>query len=99
MLILFAIAPVILLLAISASFAAAETALTAVSRGRMHQLEQDGSRAARRVNRLISNRERMIGAVLLGNTFINILASSLTTALLEDHLGNHRLWRLSPDGS
>ena len=31
----------------------------------------------------------MIGAVLLGNTFINILASSLTTALLEDHLGKH----------
>mgnify|MGYP001597180067 FL=1 len=31
----------------------------------------------------------MIAAVLLGNTFINILASSLTTALLEDHLGSH----------
>jgi Mg2+/Co2+ transporter CorB len=37
----------------------------------------------------VGNRERMIGAVLLGNTFINILASSLTTALLEDHLGGH----------
>jgi len=89
MLILYAFAPIALLLAISAFFSAAETSLTAVSRGRMHQLEQDGSRAARRVNRLVANRERMIGAVLLGNTFINILASSLTTALLEDHLGKH----------
>jgi Mg2+/Co2+ transporter CorB len=89
MLILYAIAPIILLLAVSAVFSAAETALTAVSRGRMHQLELEGSQAARRVNRLVGNRERMIGAVLLGNTFINILASSLTTALLENHLGSH----------
>jgi Mg2+/Co2+ transporter CorB len=86
---IYAIAPIILLLAISAVFSAAETALTAVSRGRMHQMEQEGSQAARRVNRLVGNRERMIGAVLLGNTFINILASSLTTALLENHLGGH----------
>ena len=89
MLILYALAPIALLLTISSFFSAAETSLTAVSRGRMHQLEQDGSKGARRVNRLIGNRERMIGAVLLGNTFINILASSLTTALLEDHLGKH----------
>ena len=66
---------VILLLAVSAFFSGSETALTAVSRGRMHQLEKDGSRSAACVNRLIENRERMIGAVLLGNTFINILAS------------------------
>jgi Mg2+/Co2+ transporter CorB len=78
---------IVLLLAISAFFSAAETALTAVSRGRMHQLEKDGSRRAANVNRLIANRERMIGAVLLGNTFINILTSSLATSVLEDHFG------------
>jgi len=89
MIFLYAFGPIALLLAVSAVFAAAETALTAVSRGRMHQLEQDGSRAARLVNRLVANRERMIGAILLANTFINILASSLTTALLEDSLGQH----------
>jgi Mg2+/Co2+ transporter CorB len=75
------------LLAISAFFSAAETALTAVSRGRMHQLEKEGSKAAAHVNRLVANRERMIGAVLLGNTFINILTSSLATATLETHYG------------
>ena len=79
---------VLLLLAVSAFFSGSETALTAVSRGRMHQLEKDGSRSAACVNRLIENRERMIGAVLLGNTFINILASSLMTAALEDRLGH-----------
>jgi Mg2+/Co2+ transporter CorB len=79
---------VFLLLAVSAFFSGSETALTAVSRGRMHQLEKDGSRSAACVNRLIENRERMIGSVLLGNTFINILASSLMTAALEDRLGH-----------
>jgi len=83
----YTIAAIVFLLAISAFFSAAETALTAVSRGRMHQLEKDGSKAAAHVNRLVANRERMIGAVLLGNTFINILTSSLATATLETKYG------------
>ena len=68
------------LLALSAFFAGSETALTAVSKARMHHLANEGSRAARQVNRLIANREKLIGALLLGNTFVNILASVLATA-------------------
>jgi Mg2+/Co2+ transporter CorB len=83
----YAIAAIVLLLAVSAFFSAAETALTAVSRGRMHTLEKEGSKAAANVNKLIANRERMIGAVLLGNTFINILTSSLATSVLEHKYG------------
>jgi Mg2+/Co2+ transporter CorB len=80
---LLAIAPAILaLLAVSGVFSAAETALTGVSRGRMHQLERDGDRAAARVNHLIADRERMIGSVLLGNSLINILSSALVTEVL-----------------
>ena len=78
---------IVLLLLLSAFFSSSETALTAVSRGRMHQLEQGGSRAARNVNLLVANREKLIGALLLGNTFVNILASSLATSLLEGQLG------------
>jgi Mg2+/Co2+ transporter CorB len=80
---LLALAPIIFgLLAISALFSAAETAMTGASRARMHQLERDGDRAARRVNRLISDQETMIGAVLLGNNLINILASALATQVI-----------------
>ena len=83
MIALMAIAPVIIgLLAVSALFSAAETAMTGASRGRMHQLERDGDRAARRVNRLIADQETMIGSVLLGNNLINILASALVTEVL-----------------
>ena len=80
---LLAIAPVIIgLLAISALFSAAETSLTGASRGRMHQLELNGDRAATRVNRLIGDREQMIGSVLLGNNLINVLASAMVTEAL-----------------
>jgi Mg2+/Co2+ transporter CorB len=78
---------VLLLIILSGFFSGSETALTAVSRGRMHQLEKDGSRAARDVNYLVGDRERSIGAILLGNTFLNILASSLATTILEAQFG------------
>lgn len=86
---IFTIIAIIGLLAVSAFFSGSETALTAVSPGKMHQLEKDGSEAAARVNRLVSDKERLIGAMLLGNTFVNILVSSLATAVLEDRFGKH----------
>jgi Mg2+/Co2+ transporter CorB len=80
---IMALAPIVfLLLGLSALFSAAETALTGASRARMHQLEREGDRGARRVNKLLTDRETMIGAVLLGNNMINILASALATQVL-----------------
>jgi len=73
---------ILVLLAISAIFSAAETALTGASRARMHQLEREGDRGAKRVNLLIDDQERMIGSLLLGNNLINILVSSLATEVL-----------------
>ncbi len=70
---------IVALLAVSAVFSAAETALTRVSRGRMHQLEREGDPGARRVNRLLSDQETMIGAVLIGYNVLNILCSALAT--------------------
>ena len=69
------------LLVLSAFFSGSETALTAASRARMHALEQDGNRRARIVNWLLSIRERLIGAILLGNSLANIAASALATSL------------------
>ncbi|MCR5874699.1 HlyC/CorC family transporter [Phenylobacterium sp. J426] len=81
--ILAALAPTLLvLLSMSALISAAETSMTAASRGRMHQLERDGDPAARRVNRLIGNQETMIGAILLANNVMNIFASVVTTQVL-----------------
>ena len=82
----FAIA-IVFLLMLSAFFSGSETALTAASRARMHALEKDGDRRARTVTRLLSNRENFIGAILLGNNVVNILASVLATALFTALFG------------
>ena len=82
---LLALAPVLFsLLAASALFSAAETAMTGASRARMHQLDRDGDQAARRVNRLLGDREMMIGAVLLGNNIFNILATELASSVFAE---------------
>lgn len=73
----------IVLLSISGLISAAETSMTAASRGRLHQLEREGDRAARRVNRLLADQENMIGAILLSNNVLNIGASALTTAVFS----------------
>ncbi len=72
----------ILLLCMSGLISASETAMTAASRGRMHQLEREGDRRAARVNRLMGDQENMIGAILLSNNAINIGASALATSVL-----------------
>ncbi|HEX3859208.1 MAG TPA: CNNM domain-containing protein, partial [Pseudolabrys sp.] len=69
-------------LLLSAFFAGSETALTASSRASMARLEKRGDRRAGIVNRLLEQRERLIGALLLGNNTVNIAASSLATSLL-----------------
>jgi Mg2+/Co2+ transporter CorB len=75
------LAGIVVLLFMSAFFSGSETALTAVSKARMYHLAQEGSQAARHVNVLIANREKMIGSILMGSTFVNILASSLATSV------------------
>ncbi len=77
---------ILALLAVSAVFSAAETALTRASRGRMHQLEREGDKPAKRVNLLLSDQETMIGAVLIGYNIINILSSALVTEFITKEL-------------
>ncbi|MEP0709726.1 HlyC/CorC family transporter [Parvibaculum sp.] len=72
---------IVLLLLFSAFFSGSETALTAASRARMHHLAEEGNKRARTVLRLTEDRERLIGAILLGNNLVNILASALATSL------------------
>jgi len=77
-----ALVAIVLCLVLSAFFSGSETALTASSRARMHRLEKQGNPAAGIVNTLLAMRERMIGAILLGNNIVNIAASSLATGVL-----------------
>src|SRR6185312_5829123 len=79
---------VVVCLMLSAFFAGSETALTASSRASMARLEKQGNPRAGIVNRLLTQRERLIGALLLGNNAVNIAASSLATGVMLTWFGN-----------
>ena len=75
---------ILICILLSFLFSGSETALTAVSRARLQSLETSGSHRAATISRLISHRDRLIGALLIGNNIVNILASALaTSAFLE----------------
>jgi len=69
------------LLFLSGFFSGSETALTAASKARMHREAKSGDKRAQRVSGLIEDKEKLIGAILLGNNLVNILASALATSL------------------
>ena len=81
------LATIIFLICLSGFFSGSETALTAVSRARMHSFENNGEQRAGIVNKLIERRDRLIGALLIGNNLVNILASSLATSMLLSIFG------------
>lgn len=82
------VAAIGLLLVLSAIFALAETALTAASRLRIHQLAKEGSRRAKIARTLYQHKERLIGTLLLANNLVTILASALATSALIRLFGN-----------
>ena len=73
------ITAILVLLVLSAFFSGSETALTGASLPRMHELARQGNRRAMLVLALYEQRERLIGAILLGNNLANILATTLAT--------------------
>jgi Mg2+/Co2+ transporter CorB len=77
------------LLAASAFFSGTETSLTAASQARMHSLEKGGDERAGIVNSLIERKDRLIGALLIGNNLVNILASALVTSLFLRMFGEN----------
>ncbi|MEM7619362.1 MAG: HlyC/CorC family transporter [Pseudomonadota bacterium] len=80
--ILLTLTAIIALLASSAFFSGSETALTATSRSSMHALEKSGEKRATLVNELTQHRDRLIGAILIGNNLVNIFATALATSFL-----------------
>lgn len=73
---------IIVLMLFSAFFSATETALTAASKARLTGLEKEGDKRAGMVNKIRERKDRMISSLLLGNNLVNILASSIATAVL-----------------
>jgi Mg2+/Co2+ transporter CorB len=68
-------------LVLSACFSGSETALMTVNRYRLRHLARSGHRGARMADSLLKRPDRLIGLILLGNNFVNIAASSITTLI------------------
>ena len=81
-------AAILCLLVLSAFFSGSETALTAASRGKLRSAADKGNAGAQRALKITEDNERLIGSVLLGNNLVNILATSLATALFTRLLGD-----------
>ncbi len=70
------------LILLSAFFSGSETALMTLNRYRLHYLAtQKKQRTAILAHRLLQRPDRLIGLILLGNNFVNILASSIATVI------------------
>ena len=80
---------ILILLVLSGFFSGSETALTAASRGKLRSAADKGSKGAERALTVTEDNERLIGSVLLGNNVVNILATSLATAVLTKIFGQN----------
>jgi Mg2+/Co2+ transporter CorB len=74
-------------LLLSAFFSGAETAMSAASKARMLALEGGGDSRAGIVSRLLDTRERLIGAMLVGNNVVNVGVSAFATSLFVSVVG------------
>ncbi|MBC7005466.1 DUF21 domain-containing protein [Photobacterium sp. BZF1] len=71
----------ILLLVISGYFSGSETGMMSLNRYKLRHLANQGHRGAKRVEKLLSRPDRLIGLILIGNNLVNILASAIATIL------------------
>lgn len=72
----------------SAFFSASETSMMAINRYRLRHLAAKKHKGAQRVSELLERPDRLIGVILLGNNFVNILASSIGTVIFVELLGD-----------
>ncbi len=71
----------LLLIVLSGFFSSSETGLMAINRVRLQHQAEEGSKAAARILSLLDRPDRLIGLILIGNNFVNILASAIATVL------------------
>lgn len=69
------------LITLSGFFSGSETALMTLNRYRLRNLAKNGNRGAMKAAALLDKPDRLIGLILLGNNFVNILASAIATVL------------------
>ncbi|HJD55418.1 MAG TPA: HlyC/CorC family transporter [Rickettsia endosymbiont of Pyrocoelia pectoralis] len=80
---------IIVMIALSALFAATETAITASSPGKIHKLKIAGDKRAKIVLEVLKKKEKVIGTLLIGNSLINTVCTTIATTLFISFLGDN----------
>ena len=60
----------------------------ALNKYRLKHLIKQNNRSAKRADKLLKRPDRLLGVILIGNNFVNILAAALTTILCLELFGN-----------
>jgi magnesium and cobalt exporter, CNNM family len=81
------ISVLIVMIVLSAFFSGSETAMMSLNRYRLRHLVKNKHRGAILTHTLLKRPDRLIGLILLGNNFVNIAASSLTTIIFYRFMG------------
>ena len=84
----FTLVILIVLISFSAFFSATETAYTSLNKVRLKNMANSGNRKAAKILALSENYDRLISTILIGNNIVNILSTSLATAMFVRMLGD-----------
>jgi len=77
----FLLGMLVFLLLCSAFFSSSETGMLSLNRYRLRHQAKEGHRGAKRASALLERPDRLLGTILVGNNFVNILASAIATVL------------------
>jgi Mg2+/Co2+ transporter CorB len=77
------------LIFLSAFFSSAETGLMSLNRYRLRHQAKEGKKSAIKASQLLERPDRLLSVILIGNTFANVMASSIATVMLVRLFGDY----------
>ena len=84
----FTLILLVILILCSAFFSGSETAMMSLNKYKLRHMAKRKNKAAKRSLKLIKRPDRLLGMILVGNTFANIIASAILTSYAEQHFGH-----------
>lgn len=82
----------VVFLLFSALFSSLDTALFAISPLRLKKLDEEGDKRAAAILKILSDRQRVLITILLGNTLCNVAATAIAVGLIYSHFGAEKYW-------
>lgn len=86
--VIFLVIMIIMMIACSAFLSATETAIIASSPGKIQKLKSEGMKRANVVLQILRNKEKVIGALLIGNNLVNVISTTVATSMFISWLGD-----------